>query len=178
MKIDASLVPVPGNTAFALALVFSVLSLFAILAALFVGTQGLILRSERAELEARYEKAKQSAAKVTEAALPPRAELVVLRDRVAALNGITGMGASSLTSILARLEGALPDEMALTTLRYRRREAEIHLLGETGRADQLTNAMQKLERDAGFRDLRLLRQGEGNGGRAGIQFEMTLRDTP
>lgn len=176
MKITITFVPLPGRLAPWLALGLAVLGVALVATASGFVLRGWVLRSEQAALETQLQRAKRAADEVAETPLPPRAELERLRTRVAAINRITGDGGEALTDILQRLETSLPDDVALATLRYQRRQKEITAVAEASRADLLTETLQRLERNAAFREVRLLRQSERSGGRGGVQFELRLKD--
>lgn len=171
-----SFVPRAGYSAPWLALGFLIVGtgLF-VLAAIFA-LQGRGLRAEQADLEARLVKAKQNAQEITETVLPAASVLFQLRARVATVNQITGFGGEPLTDVLQRLESNLPDDIALISIRYQRRQREIVTVGETHRADNLSDVLQRLERNAVFREVRLVRQSERASGKGGMQFELRLKD--
>lgn len=176
MKITISFIPVPGRAAPWLALGFVAVSLLLMIAALALAVHGWSLRADQPELETRLERAQKAAGEVSETPLPPRAELERLQARVAAINQITGRGGDALTDVLLRLETRLPDDVALTTFRYQRRQKEMLAVGEADRAERLTDVLQRLQRDALFREVHLLRQSERSDGRGGVQFELRLKD--
>lgn len=176
MKITASFITSPGRTAPWLASTFAVAAFLQLIMALLFVVQGWDLRSEKTDLETRLERAKQTAEAVAETPLPPQPVLYQLRSRVAALNEVTGAGGNALTDVLQRLETALPDDVALVNLRYQRRQREIIAVAETSRADNLSEVLQRLEHNAVFREVRLVRQSERSGGRGGMQFELRLKD--
>lgn len=176
MRIVASFVHAPGRFAPWLALGVATLGVVLAVAALAFAAHAWTLRSELPELEQRLERARKAAEEVAATPLPPAAELERLRARVAAINQVTGSGGDALTGVLQRLENHLPDDVALITLRYQRRQGEIVAVAETGRAELLTETLQRLERNAVFREVRLLRQSERSGGRGGVQFELRLKD--
>ncbi len=176
MKLSVSFVSEPGRAAPWLALGLIALGVFMAISGFAFAWSGWALRAERPELETRLERAKKTADGVSETPLPPRAELDRLRTRVAAINQITGSGGMALTDVLLRLEGNLPDDVALTTLHYQRRQKELTLVADATRADILTEVLQRLERHGAFHEVRLLRQSERSAGRGGVQFELRLRD--
>lgn len=171
-----SFVPRAGYSAPWLALGFLIAGLgFLMLASIFA-LQGRALRAEQADLETRLLKAKQSAQEITETVLPEPSVLFQLRARVATINQITGFGGKPMTDVLQRLESNLPDDIALISIRYQRRQREIVTVGETHRADNLSDILQRLERNAVFREVRLVRQSERASGKGGMQFELRLKD--
>ena len=176
MKLSVSFVTAPGRTAPWLALGLIVVSVFMAISAFVFALSGWVQRAEQPELETRLERAKKAADEVSETPLPPRADLDRLRTRVVAINQITGVGGKTLTDVLQRLEASLPDDVALTTLHYQRRQKEITLVAEATRADILTEVLQRLESNGAFHDVRLLRQSERSSGRGGVQFELRLKD--
>lgn len=176
MKIAASFIPRVGRSAPWLALGMGVVAIALLVAALAFALQGRELRAERTDLESRLTRAKQTTQEITETALPPQAALYQLRTQVATVNQITGSGGEPLTDVLQRLETSLPDDLALISIRYQRRLREIIIVAETSRADNLSEVLQRLERNAVFREVRLVRQSERAGGKGGMQFELRLKD--
>lgn len=176
MKITASFVSRPGRSAPWLASGLVAAGVIQLIAALVFAVQGWGLRAEQTELETRLARAEQVAEEVAETPLPPQSALYQLRARIAAVNRITGSGGDALTGVLQRLETGLPDDVALISLRYQRRQQEILAVAETNRADNLSEVLQRLERNAVFREVRLVRQSERAGGRGGMQFELRLKD--
>ena len=176
MKITASFVSRSGRSAPWLALGLVAVGVIQLIAALVFAVQGWGLRAEQTELETRLTRAKQAAEEVAESPLPPQSALYQLRSRIAAVNQVTGSGGDALTGVLQRLENGLPDDVALVSLRYQRRQREILAVAETNRADILSEVLQRLERNAVFREVRLVRQSERTGGQGGMQFELRLKD--
>jgi len=176
MKITASFISRSGRSAPWLASGFVLMGIIQLIAALVFSVQGMGLRAEQTELEARLARGKQAAEEVAETPLPPQSALFQLRSRIAAVNQVTGSGGDALTGVLRRLETGLPDEVALVSLRYQRRQREILAVAETNRADNLSEVLQRLERNGVFREVRLVRQSERAGGQGGMQFELRLRD--
>ncbi len=176
MKITVSFVSRPGRSASWLALALAAVGVCLLIAAFVFAVQGAGLRAEQPELKSRLTLAKQAAEEVAETPLPPQSALHQLRARIAAVNQITGSGGDALTGVLQRLETSLPDDVALISLRYQRRQREVLAVAETNRADNLSEVLQRLERNAVFREVRLVRQSERAGGRGGMQFELRLKD--
>jgi hypothetical protein len=176
MKITVSFVSRSGRSAPWLASGLVAAGVIQLIVALAFAVQGWGLRAEHSELEARLARAKQTAEAVAETPLPPQPALYQLRSRVAAVNQVTGTGGDALTDVLQRLETNLPDDVALISLRYQRRQREILAVAETNRADMLSEVLQRFEHNAVFREVRLVRQSERAGARGGMQFELRFKD--
>lgn len=176
MRLTISFVRPPGRLAPWFAGGLLIASLLLMVAALAFVASAVRLRGDHAQLEQRVEQAQRVADGLTAVALPPRHELTALRARVFTLNQLTGTGGMSPQEALRHLEENLPDQVALTGLRYQRRQGELVIVAEAPRSDLLTDTLQKLERDPAFREVRLIRQGERSGERGGVQFELRLRN--
>lgn len=173
---SSTFIPRVGDSAPWLALGFVILAVSMFVLATGFAMQGQELRAEQIDLEARLVKAKKTAEEITETALPPPSTLFQLRTRVASINQVTGLGGEPLTDVLQKLENSLPDDIVLVSLRYQRRQREIVAVAETNRADNLSDVLQRLERNGLFREVRLVRQSERAGGKGGMQFELRLKD--
>jgi hypothetical protein len=108
--------------------------------------------------------------------LPPAGDLAAMRQRVGALNAISGPRGATSTALLAWLEQHLPGDVALASLQYRARDGEVVLVAESAGAETLTKFLLRLETEPRFTDVMLTRQGaRGQDKAGGVQFEIRLR---
>jgi len=141
------------------------------------------MRAERPRLEARLKRVdEQLAAAKPRHDLPAGAELESMRQRVSALNRLSGMRGWATPQLLAWLGEQLPDNVYLVSLNHRPREGEAQLVAESHSAESLTAFLLRLEREPRFSEVLLSRQGArgvqaagGAPGPSAIQFEIRLR---
>jgi hypothetical protein len=109
-------------------------------------------------------------------ALPPASELDSLRQRVQALNKLSGMRGWSTPQLLAWLGAQLPDNVYLVSLHHKPREGEALLVAESTSAESLTGFLLRLEKEPRFAEVLLSKQGvRGAEGAGAVQFEIRVR---
>jgi len=148
----------------------------AALAAL-LGGRAAELGEERARLELRLARAQaQAAAAEPRTPLPAPAELVALRERVQALNKLSGLRGWSTPQLLAWLGGRLPDNVYLVSLHHKPREGEAQLVAASASAEALTAFLLRLEKEPRFAEVLLSKQGAaGAPGANEVQFDIRVR---
>ena len=152
---------------------------FAALAAVLAQRLGE-LREERPRLELRLERVQaQAAAGAPKSALPGAAELESLRQRVQALNKLSGLRGWSTPQLLAWLGGKLPDNVYLKSLHHKPREGEAQLVAASASAEALTSFLLRLEKEPRFAEVLLSKQGAGGApGAVEVQFDIRVRWNP
>jgi hypothetical protein len=135
------------------------------------------MRAERPRLEARLARVEAQAARAApRAALPPSAELASLRERVHALNKLSGLRGWSTPQLLDWLGAKLPDNVHLVSLHHRPREGEALLVAESPSAEALTGFLLRLEKEPRFDEVLLSKQGTvGAPGTGAVQFAIRVR---
>ena len=177
MRITANFVPARPRLALPLAALAWGCALAFALSAAWLALTGLELRAERPRLEARLARAEeQLIAAATRETLPEPAQLDSLRHRVQALNKVSGVRGWGTPQLLGWLGGQLPDNVYLVSLAHRPREGEALLVAESPSAEALTAFLLRLEKEPGFAEVLLARQGaRGAPGAAAVQFEIRIR---
>jgi hypothetical protein len=177
MRISANFPAARPRLALPLAagLWLSALALAAVAAWLAVNT--LEMRAERPRLESRLARVEeQLSAAAPKTPLPPPGELESLRQRVRALNKLSGMRGWATPQLLAWLAAQLPDNVYLVSLHHKPREGEALLVAESPSAEALTGFLLRLEKEPRFAEVLLSKQGaRGAPGAAAIQFEIRVR---
>lgn len=112
--------------------------------------------------------------------LPLPEEMAALKQRATAINALAGIRGWSSTTLLARMEEWLPDEVSLVSLRHRGKDGEVVLVAEAENAELLTGFMHLLEKEPHFSEVLLSRQGAPAHGRDSklLQYELRLRERP
>ena len=151
------------------------LALAALAAALAL--QAAELRQERPRLALRLERAQaQAAAAAPRMPPPPAAQLAALRERVQALNKLSGLRGWSTPQLLAWLGTRLPDNVYLASLHHKPREGEAQLVAASASAESLTGFLLRLEQEPRFAEVLLSKQGAGGAGE--VQFDIRVRWRP
>ena len=156
------------------------------LAAAWLLVAAFDMRAERPRLDARLTRVdEQLAAAKPRQDLPAGAELESMRQRVSALNRLSGMRGWATPQLLAWLGEQLPDNVYLVSLNHRPRDGEAQIVAESHSAESLTAFLLRLEREPRFSEVLLSRQGArgvqvagGAPGASAIQFEIRLRWKP
>jgi hypothetical protein len=112
--------------------------------------------------------------------LPPPEEMAALKRRATAINALADVRGWPASTLLARFEEWLPDDVSLVSLRHRGKDGEVVLVAEAENAELLTGFMNRLEKEPHFSEVLLSRQGAPAHGRDGklLQYEMRLRERP
>jgi type IV pilus assembly PilN-like protein len=177
MKITARFDAVRPARALALAALLWAGALVVMAAAAWLTVDALQLRAELPRLEARLARAdEQLAAAGPREALPAAADMDALRRRVQALNRLSGMRGWGTPELLGWLGKRLPDNVYLVSLAHKPREGEALLVAESPSAEALTAFLLRLEKEPGFAEVLLAKQGaRGGPGAAAVQFEIRIR---
>lgn len=147
--------------------------------AAWLAAEGAQLRAGQPRLELRHERVAGQLAAAGAQALPPHAELEALRGRVQALNKLSSLRGWSTPQFLGWLAARLPDDVYLVSLLHRPREGEALLVAESPSAEALTGFLLRLEREPGFAEVLLSKQGARRGAKAhAVQFEIRVRWQP
>jgi hypothetical protein len=135
------------------------------------------MRAERPRLESRLARVEeQLAAAAPSEPLPPPSELEALRQRVYALNKLSGTRGWGTPQLLGWLAGQLPENVYLVSLHHKPREGEVLLVAESPSAEALTGFLLRLEKEPRFAEVLLSRQGSrGTPGAGAVQFEIRVR---
>lgn len=176
MKISADFLDARPRLARPLAGALWGLALAGALGAAWLAAEVIEMRDARPQLEARLARLDAQAASAPRAELPPPVELAALRERVHALNKLSGLRGWSTTQLLDWLGPRLPENVHLVSLQHRAREGEALLVAESPSAEALTAFLLRLEREARFDEVLLSKQGTANTpGASGVQFEIRVR---
>ena len=175
MKISADFLDARPRLARPLAATLWSLALAAAFAAAWLAAELVEMRGERPQLEARLARLDAQTAAAPRADLPPAVELAALRERVHALNKLSGLRGWSTTQLLDWLGPRLPENVHLVSLQHRAREGEALLVAESPSAEALTAFLLRLEREARFDEVLLSKQGTANAPATGVQFEIRVR---
>jgi hypothetical protein len=99
-----------------------------------------------------------------------------MRQRVYALNKLSGLRGWGTPQLLAWLAERLPRNVNLVSLHHKPREGEALLVAESPSAESLTGFLLQLEEEPRFAEVLLSRQGtRGARGAAIVQFEIRVR---
>jgi hypothetical protein len=152
---------------------------FGVLAGWF--TLGIFdMRAEYPRLQSRLATIEeQLAAAAPREPLPPRSELESLRQRVQAINKLSGLRGWGTPQLLGWLGTRLPENVYLVSLYHKPREGEALLVAESPSAEALTGFLLRLEKEPRFAEVLLSKQGaRGVPGAGAVQFEMRVRWKP
>lgn len=106
---------------------------------------------------------------------PSEGEAGKLKSRLERLNLLKAGNGRASSTLLARLEGRLPERARLASLRYERRTGGLQLTVESGGQEDLSGFLADLEKDPLFGKVRLLQQsqpGKEDGGVVKSSLEM------
>ncbi len=136
--------------------------------------------SLRAEMPALRERLDHTRARLQElnakTAAVPAADLTDVRQRVAAINALTGIRGWPAPLMLAKLEQLVPDSVYLVSFNHKLREGEVQLVAESTTAEALTQLLMRLEKERHFTEVMLVRQSQRGRGNGAIQFELRLKE--
>lgn len=179
MKIITNFVSPPGKYAPYLAIGLWLFSAALILLAVFLWLRVGQLHQEVPALQTRLEQFNSRLGSSDTVALPPRNELMAVKESIASINQLSGSHNGSLLSALAKLEAQLPHDVSLVELSYRRRAGEIQMTAEAIRSEVVGKLLQDMERSGHYSEVLLVRQSsnlDNNSGR--VQFEIQLKERP
>lgn len=180
MKITASFVPRMHRLAMPIAVVNWALALITVAATFWLVSDALARKAERPVLEERLTQLERRIAELsTEVKGPSVSELAAMRQRVMAINTLSGVRGWPATTLLATLERLLPERASLVSLHHRLREGEVQLIAEAVTAETLTQFLMNLEKEPHFAEVLLAKQSHhaGSGSRT-VQFELRLKEKP
>lgn len=142
--------------------------------------RGWAMRAEAPAMDERLAQIELQLKKLeTKESAPSPAELNTVKDRVAAINTLTGIRGWPAPMMLAKLEQLLPDPVYLVSLNHKLKDGEVHVLAESTNAEALTGFLKKLEKEPHFSEVMLVRQTQrGTRGDHAIQFEVRLKERP
>jgi hypothetical protein len=173
MKISADFLNARPRLARPLAGLLWLLAVALVGLAAFLGMRAADMREERPRLEARLERLEaQAASSAARSSPPPSEELHALRERVRVLNKLSGLRGWSTPQLLGWLGARLPDNVYLVSLHHKPRDGEALLVAESASAEALTAFLLRLEKEPGFAEVLLSKQGRAE---AAIQFEIRVR---
>ena len=179
MKISTNLIARPGKFAPYMAIGLWLLSATLVLFAVFLGLRVGHLHQEAPALKMLVEQFNSRLSGVDVVALPPRDELMAVKESIASINQLSGSQNGSLLSALAGLEAQLSPEVRLVELSYRRRAGEIKITAEAIRSKVVGKLLQDLERSGHYAEVLLVRQSSNlNNNSVGVQFEIHLKERP
>ena len=178
MKIITNLVSTPGKQAPYIAIGLWLLSAMLVSCAIFIVWRVGQMSEEIPALKTRLEQFNNSRQKGSDTAvLPPRDELAMVKDSIAAINQLSGPHSGSLLSALLKLEDQLPQDVSLVELSYRRRAGEVRMTADAARSDAVGNVLQGMERSGHYSEVLLVRQFSSQDIPSGrMQFEIQLRE--
>jgi len=177
MKITTSLRASPPRLALPLALGLWILAVWWVVIAIGIAVDALGRRAEiprQRERLARIE-AEASRAKSAPVSLPSPEALARVRERVAAMNAVSGSVGLPASELLAWLEAHLPADAWLVSLHHQPRQAETRLVVEAASTEPLATFLRALEKEPRFAEALLLRQGVGRGASM-VQFEIRIKE--
>lgn len=163
MRISLSFVLSPMRFVPALAVGVAALALTLFVIAVVIAVDARGLHNDIPQLKTRLEKMRAELATTAvenPGELPPRAELIGLRQQVARINALTGKTGQPLLSLLARIEPLLPDNARLVSLHYVRETGISTLVVESASDELLTQFLQRLEQSGQFAEVLLTRQSQ------------------
>lgn len=176
MKITATFVDARPRLALPLAVAAWTGAMLLIAAAGGFGLRLVDLRAEEPRLHSRLAKLEAQWIAAAVEPLPPPSELHALRQRVQALNRLSGLRGWTTPQFLGWLGEKLPDDVYLLSVHHKRREGEALLVAESPSAEALTSFLLRLEAEPRFGEVLLSRQGSAAGPRGGlVQFEIRVR---
>ncbi len=177
MKVTTNFALPLRNVAPALATGAWLLALIFVGLTLWFALDGRQLRREEVDLVQRATELDKKVAALPAEALPPQAELVSLRERVARVNDLSGLQGWPLPVLLSHLESWLPDRAYLVQIHHRPVMGEVQMTVESDSAETLTTLLVKLQNEPHFSEVLLTKQArrDGRGGKR-IQFELRLKE--
>jgi hypothetical protein len=178
MKITASFVPARQGLALGLAAALWGCALTLALSAAWLAAAAIEMRGEQPRLEARLAGVEeQLAAAAPRRPLPAAADVDALYRRVQTLNKLSGIRGWGTPRLLGWLARQLPDNVYLVSLAHKPREGEALLVAESPSAEALTAFLLRLEKEPGFAEVLLAKQGTRGapGAGAAVQFEIRIR---
>jgi Fimbrial assembly protein (PilN) len=179
MKIAINFIPRPGKFAVHIAIGLWVLSAILVMTSVFLLFRIGNMYREVPALKARLEQFNSRLKGVDAVALPPRDEMIAVKESIASINKLSGSHNGSLLSALVKLEAQLPNDVGLVELSYRRRAGEIQMAAEAASNDVVGKLLQELEHSGQYSEVLLARQSSGSDQNSGrVLFEISLKERP
>jgi Tfp pilus assembly protein PilN len=176
MKITTNFVASPTRLVRPLAAVLWGLVGLVVSVALWLAQAAIDARDEIPALRERLAQLEQRQREIATPEKPPAAELQDLKQRVAALNALSGNRGRPVTTLLADLERWLPDQVWLVSLHDRVKGGEVLIIVEANSVKPLTVFLVRLEQQPRFSEVLLVKQTPQGTQRRSIQFELRLKE--
>jgi Tfp pilus assembly protein PilN len=176
MKITTNFVASPKHLVRPMAAVLWGMAGLVAAVALWLAQAAIDTRDEIPALRERLAQLEQRQREITTPEKPPAAELQDLKQRVAALNALSGNRGRPVTTLLADLERWLPDQVWLVSLHDRVKGGEVLLVAEANSVEPLTVFLVRLEQQSRFSEVMLVKQTPQGTQRRSIQFELRLKE--
>jgi hypothetical protein len=176
MKINATFIKPPGAILPALIGSWTIAAILACVCAWLVADT-LDLRSELPNTARRLSILQQQYQAAPKRPLPSSDQLSGMRDRVRAINTLSGVRGWTTSQLLSWLEHNLPREVHLVALHHKAKEGEALLTAEAANAAALTGFLAELEKEPAFSEVLLSKQSThtAEGSTPAVQFEIKLR---
>ncbi len=181
MKVNVSLMPRAGRVAPYLAAGYWLLAAVGVVAVvLLLGRIYMLRTSELPEARTHAERlAEVPREAASDIELPSMEQLIALKSRIGAINGLAGQAGWPLPLLLSRIEGRLPDDVYLVRLAVKQGSGDVSLTAEAKSAEVLAKLMAALEESGEYTQVLLTRQSQRSERRAKIvQFELRLKERP
>lgn len=176
MKITTNFVASPTRLVRPVAAVLWGLAGLMTAVALWLAHAAIDARHEIPALQERLAQLEQRQREIATPERPPAAELQGLKQRVTALNTLSGNQGGSVTTLLADLEQWLPNPVWLVSLHDRVKNGEVLLVVESESVEPLTAFLLRLEQQPRFSEVMLVRQTPRQAPRRSVQFEIRLKE--
>jgi hypothetical protein len=176
MRIIATFIKAPGAVVPALVASWTIAALLACACAWLVADT-LELRSQLPLTARRLGILQRQSTAAPKTPLPSQAQLSGMRDRVHAINNLSGARGWTTAQLLSWLEHNLPREVHLVALHHKAKEGEALLTAEAANAAALTGFLAGLEKEPAFSEVLLSKQSThtAEGSTPAVQFEIKLR---
>ena len=176
MRINATFIKAPGAVVPALVASWTIAALLACACAWLVADT-LELRSQLPLTARRLGILQRQYTATPRTPLPSPAQLSGMRDRVHAINSMSGARGWTTAQLLSWLEHNLPREVHLVALHHKAKEGEALLTAEAANAAALTGFLAGLEKEPAFSEVLLSKQSThtAEGSTPAVQFEIKLR---
>lgn len=176
MKINATFIKPPGAILAALVGSWTIAAILAC-ACVWLVTDTLELRSELPLAARRLDILQRQYAAAPKRPLPSEAQFSGMRERVRAINNMSGVRGWTTSQLLSWLEHNLPREVHLVALHHKAKEGEALLTAEAANAAALTGFLAELEKEPAFSEVLLSKQSThtSEGSSPAVQFDIKLR---
>ena len=176
MRINATFIKAPGAVVPTLVAAWTIAALLACACAWLVADT-LELRSQLPLTARRLGILQRQSTATPKTPLPSQAQLSGMRDRVHAINNLSGARGWTTAQLLSWLEHNLPREVHLVALHHKAKEGEALLTAEAANAAALTGFLAGLEKEPAFSEVLLSKQSThtAEGSTPAVQFEIKLR---